>query len=102
MADIDNVLAGLKTRLRKLKQEYGLEFMERVKARTPVRTGHLQNSWGFRMKLTDIDIYNVQPYASFVEYGSLYQAPRGMMRATMLEHGDILAIAARRAGMKKK
>jgi hypothetical protein len=101
MADIDKVLPGLKTRLRKFKQEYGMEFMERVKARTPVRTGHLQNSWGFDMKATDISIYNVADYASYINDGTPYIQPHRMLETTMLEHDDIAAVAAQKAGLKK-
>jgi hypothetical protein len=101
MADIDKVLPGLKTRLRKFKQEYGMEFMERVKARTPVRSGHLQNSWGFDMKATDISIYNVADYASYINDGTPYIQPHRMLETTMLEHDDIAAVAAQKAGLKK-
>ena len=97
MAEIDKVFTGLNTRLRKFKEEFGMEFMERVKQRTPVRTGALQRGWGFQMRQTDIEVYNIQDYATFVEYGTPYMAPRGMLRTTLLEAEDIAQVAAERS-----
>jgi hypothetical protein len=99
--EIEGVFAGLDTKLRKFKSQWGVEFMERVKARTPVDSGHLQASWGFTMLATDIEIYNVADYASYVEYGTPHMAPRGMMRTTMLEADQISEVAAEKAGLKK-
>lgn len=101
MAGIDDVMAGLDTRLVKFKQEYGIEFMARVKEKTPVESGELQGAWGFTMKAEDIEIYNVAEYAEFVENGTPKMAPRGMLRATMLEAEDIARVAAEKAGLKK-
>lgn len=101
MADIDKVLAGLKTNLRKFKREFGMEFTERVKARTPVVTGELQAGWGFTEKKDDIEIYNVAPHASHVEYGTPTMEPRAMLRTTMAEAEQIAEVAAQRAGLKK-
>jgi len=98
--EIDKVFAGLNNRGRKFQEEVILEFMVRVKARTPVRTGHLQNSWGAIKRQSDVEIYNTADYAEHVEYGTDRQAPRGMLRATLLEMPEIMAIAAERA--KKK
>lgn len=97
---IDSVMAGLDTKLRKFKQEYGIEFMARVKEKTPVDTGELQGAWGFEMKAEDISIYNVAEHAEFVEYGTPKMAPRGMLRATMQEAEDIARVAAEKAGLK--
>ena len=96
MAEIDKVMAGLDTRLRKFKREWGVEFLERVKARTPVITGRLQRGWGFEEKAKDISIYNVVDYASFVEYGTDRMEPRAMMRTTLLEKDDITKVALER------
>jgi HK97 gp10 family phage protein len=99
--EIEGVFAGLNTKLRKFKQEVGMEFTERVKARTPVKTGHLQNSWGITYKATDIEIYNTQDYCSFVEFGTPHMAPRAMLRTTIAEMDQICEVAAERAGLKK-
>lgn len=96
--EIDRVFAGLDTRLRKFKQEFGMETVERVASRTPVgKTGRLQGGWGFQMRQEDIEIYNVVEYASFVEYGTEHMAPRGMLRTTLLEADDIARVAMERA-----
>lgn len=100
MAEIDKVFLKLDTNLRKFKQEIGIEATARAAARTPVKSGHLQNSWGFTMKATDIEIYNVADYASYIEYGTEHIAPVGMLRATLEEMPQIMEIAAERAGIK--
>jgi hypothetical protein len=98
--EIDKVFAGLDTKLRKFKEAWGVEFKDRVERRTPVITGMLKGGWGFTMKATDIEIYNTQPYASFVEYGTVTMAPRGMMRVTLLESPQITEVAAKKVGLK--
>lgn len=98
--EIDGVFAGLDTKLRKFKQAWGMEFLERVKQKTPVISGKLQNSWGFTEKATDLEIYNVADYAKFVEYGTLHMAPRGMMRTTLLEADSITKAAKQKVGLK--
>jgi hypothetical protein len=97
VSEINKVFAGLNTRLRKFKQEFGMEFVERVKQRTPVVSGALQGGWGFQTKQSDIEIYNTKDYASFVEHGTDKMAPRGMLRTTMLEAEDIAKVAAERS-----
>lgn len=91
--EIDATFAGLNTRLRKFKQFFGEEFMERVKQRTPVVTGALRNSWGFTMRQDDIEIWSTSPYSDFVENGTETMAPRGMLRTTLLEKDDIARVA---------
>jgi hypothetical protein len=98
--EIDGIFAGLDTKLRKFKTAWGVEFMERVKARTPVDSGHLQNSWGFVEKATDLEIYNTMPYASSVEFGTDKMAPRGMMQSTLLESEQITKVAKEKVGIK--
>ena len=102
MAELDKVLVELNTNFRKVIEEYGVEAKRRVEIRTPVgETGKLQRGWGFTKKKTSIEIYNTQDYASYVEYGTSKMAPRGMLRATLLEHDQILDVAAQKAGIKK-
>ena len=95
--DIDKFTAGLKTRLRRFKEEFGVEFLERVRQRTPVQSGALQKGWGFRQKQDDIEIWNVEPYAAYVEYGTDKMEPRAMLRTTLLEKEEIAAIAIQRS-----
>ena len=98
--EIEGVFAQLDTSLRKFKTQWGVEFLARVKQKTPVRTGHLQNSWGFESKARDIEIYNTMPYAYAVEYGNDHMAPRAMMRTTLLESEQITQVAKQKAGIK--
>lgn len=98
--EIEKVFVGLDTRLRRFKEEFGVEFLERVRQRTPVETGKLQRGWGFTMKQSDIAIWNIQDYAAYVEYGTPHMAPRGMLRTTLLEKEEIARVAAERS--KKK
>lgn len=97
MAEIEKVFAGLNTRLRKFKEEFGVEFTARAAEKTPVDTGALQRGWGFTMKQNDIEIYNIKDYASFIEYGTPSIEPVGMLRRTLLEKDEIAAVAAEKA-----
>lgn len=87
----------LETRLRNFKKEWAFEFLERLRARTPVQTGALQEGWGFKSRLTSIDIFNVEDYAGYVEYGTEKMEPRAMLRTTLLESEEIAAIAKERS-----
>jgi len=98
--EIDGVVAGLNTKLRKFKEEWGVECLERVRARTPVLTGALKSGWGFDMKATDIEIYNTMDYAAYVEYGTPKMAPRAMLGTTLLEADQITDVAKKKAGLK--
>jgi hypothetical protein len=95
--EIDKFNINLDTRLRKFKQEFGIEFLERLRARTPVRSGDLQEGWGFDMKQQSIDIWNTQDYAAYVEYGTEKMAPRAMLRTTLLEKEQIAEVAKQRS-----
>lgn len=97
MAEIDKVFFDLKTRLRKFPNEFGQEFLSRVRERTPVLTGKLQRDWGYQVKAGVVEVYNIADYASFVEWGTEKMAPRGMLRTTALEVDEISAIALERS-----
>jgi hypothetical protein len=90
----------LQTRLRNFKREFGVEFLERVRQRTPVRTGDLQNGWGFDMKQESINVWNTQDYAAHVEQGTEKMAPRRMLAVTVLEREQIAEVAKEKAGLK--
>jgi hypothetical protein len=98
--EIDGVFAGLDTKLRKFRQEVGMEVRERVEQRTPVVTGELQNGWGFDLNGNDIRFWNVAPYSFWVEYGTEQMAPRGMLRTTLLELPDICERVSKKLKMK--
>lgn len=50
-----------------------------IKARTPVDTGRLKNSWQSSLDNQGITFLNNTPYASYVEYGTRKMAPRYML-----------------------
>lgn len=97
MAEISGVFADLNTRLRKFKNEWAMEFTERVQARTPVLSGEMQRSWGITQTATDLEIYNTAEHASFVEWGTVHMAPRAPLRTTLQEKDEIAEIAAQRS-----
>lgn len=97
MSDIAGVFVKLNTRLRRFKQEFGMEFKQRLEDKTPVMTGEMRDGWGFEMKQSDIEIYNTAPHASFVEYGTEKMTPRAPLRRTLLEKDDIAQVAANRS-----
>jgi hypothetical protein len=99
--EIDKFSVELETHLRKFKEQFGIELLERTRARTPVRTGNLRDGWGFKLKDTSIEVYNTQPYATFVEYGTDKIAPRAMLRTSLAEADQITAVAAEKAGLRK-
>jgi hypothetical protein len=98
--EIDKFSVELETHLRKFKEQFGIELLERTRARTPVRTGNLRDGWGFKLKDTSIEVYNTQPYATYVEYGTDKIAPRAMLRTSIAESDDIAKIAVQKAGIK--
>jgi hypothetical protein len=98
--EIDGVIAGLNTRLRKFKEEWGVECLERARVRTPVDTGALRGAWHFVIKATDIVISNGMDYAYWVENGTQKMAPRGMLATTLLEADQITEVARQKAGLK--
>lgn len=63
------------------------EVLHRVILRTPVLTGNLQESW----ERNDNTITNTADYASYVEDGTIYQKPVGMLKTTLLEFNRILS-----------
>lgn len=62
------------------------EMVERIKTRTPIKTGNLRDNW----ERTELQIQNLTEYAGFVEDGTIYQRPVGMMKVTVLEFNTIL------------
>lgn len=101
MASIKDTFMGMKTGLRKFRHEFGAEFLERVKARTPVVSGRLQAGWDYKLQSYDVVIYNKVHYAGFVEYGTPKMEPRGMLRVTIMEVEQIAEVAAEKAGLKQ-
>lgn len=99
--DIDKVFIDLGTRLRKFKEEYAIEFQQRLEAKTPVRSGDMKKGWGNTIKQEGFEVWNTQDYAGYVNYGTPYQAPQRMIERTAAEGEAIAKVAARKAGLKK-
>jgi hypothetical protein len=102
MAGIKDKVLGMKTRLRIFRDEFGKEFTARVKARTPVDTGALQEGWEFQMKDQDVEVRNRLPYASYVERGTEKMEGRFMLATTADEAEQIAQVARERAERRKK
>lgn len=98
--ELKDVTVELGTRLRNFKKFYAEELLRRVKARTPVDTGALQNGWGTTMRQESFDIWNTQDYAAYVEYGTEHQPPKAMLRSSLAEGQEIADVAAQKAGLK--
>lgn len=73
---------------------------EKIKARTPVRTGHARSGWQIRsttvrgVRVTTI--WNTVNYIVYLEYGWSQQAPSGMVRVTLDEMAGQLRVATAR------
>lgn len=65
-------------------------LVERVKMRTPVRSGNLQNSVTGEVQTEEIIIGSDVDYAPHVEYGTINMSGRAMFR-TALEELETLA-----------
>ena len=76
--EIEQVFSQLNSKLRRFKEAFGVETLERARQRTPVVTGAMKGGWGFTMKATEIEFYNVCDHAYYVEYGTVHQAPRAV------------------------
>jgi hypothetical protein len=84
--------------IEKFKEEFAREFLDRVKSKTPVDTGRLQDGWEAKVAGSEIEVSNAVPYAVHVERGTAHTAPVGMLAVTVLEADQIADQAARNAG----
>lgn len=79
------------------------EVFKRIKERTPVRTGRCKSNWDMtdhsEGRGTSYRIFNPTPYVSFLENGHSRQAPEGMVRPTLQELPEIIALVTH--GYKK-
>jgi len=89
MATMEEVLAKYEKDLERFKVEFTNEFVARVKQKTPVDTGKLQNGWEGSIKHDAIEVTNSVEYASYVEFGTEKERPVGMLRTTELEAQQI-------------
>jgi len=99
--DVEVTFVEIKSKLRRFKEEYAVEMLERIRARTPVLSGALKGGWGQTQRQDGFEIYNTQDYAGYVEYGTVHMAPRAMIRTTLVEKEQIKEVAFEKAGIKK-
>ena len=105
-------LDALERRLAQLiEQQYPAEFRElviqiarelqtKVKEKTPVKTGRLQESWivGDIVKRSDcyyIEVYTNVEYAAMVEYGHRKQGGRGFVPGRHMMELSLIEVQAR-------
>lgn len=107
----DQQILGLTSVVNKVQVEAAKEVLDRVEKRTPVGDpslwkspappgyvpGSLRASWTLTFnQVTPLNVTatleNSQPYAERVEYGWSTQAPEGMLRITIKEWSDIIAL----------
>lgn len=118
MATLKGLFAKYKDRLDDFQEEFKDEILESVKEKTPEDTGDLKRGWRGKVLPNNIEIGNVEEYASFVEYGvephtrttawgkktKPYthpgQQPAGMLRRTMLEAEQIADRVVKRLDSK--
>ncbi len=77
-------------------QGFADEFEDRVKRRTPVRTGRLQSGWEADVSEDEIVISNDVEYAGYVEDGTEHMSGAHMLKVTMSEIPEIARIAQNR------
>ena len=98
MADVNGqVFFRVRQSLDFFIDEFETEFLKRVEDRTPVDTGHLQNSWAIASDADSIVINNDAEYASYVEHGTSRMAGAHMLAVTLSERENISQLAVRRA-----
>jgi hypothetical protein len=87
------------------KDEFGKEFLARVKEKTPVDTGRLQAAWELKVNKDTITVKNPalndegEPYAIYVEFGTDKMRGVFMLQRTIAESGDISKVAKMNAGI---
>lgn len=92
-AQIDSAMLGVMDDLLEFNQAFAREFVISVQQKTPVRTGVLQAGWQSSADINSIEIWNDVDYAEYVENGTPFQAPQGMLART-LEEVDIITASA--------
>ena len=96
-AQIDAVTDSVVKSMERFAAEFEMEFLARVKEKTPVRTGKLQAGWEASATPSEITVWNDVEYAEYVENGTPFQAPQGMLSRTLEEVDTIMTIAVERS-----
>lgn len=76
-----------------LIEEVTTEIKERIKDRTPVRTGRAQTGW----ESTPGRVWNDVPYIGYLEEGTSKMSPFHMVRTTLEELPEIVENALKKA-----
>jgi hypothetical protein len=98
---MQNELEQVNDSISKLVERYVEEVINRTKMKTPVDTGKLRDSWIGTSQETQCIFENSQPYAGFVEYGTVKMAPVGMLTTTLNESEQILQSLTNEVGLNK-
>jgi len=94
-------------KVKKFDQCFADEILKRVKEKTPVATGRLQNAWQAEINQSnhEIRVFNDaendrgEPYAIYVEYGTIHMPGAFMLTRTQQEAEDIVQVAKKNAGL---
>lgn len=89
MSSIETTFAKINTDIKGFMQNFADEFLIRVKEKTPVKTGRLQNAWEAEVTPDLITVSNDVPYAEFIEFGTPTISPFAMLQQTIAEAGII-------------
>lgn len=88
------------TEIDKMEEEFVKLFVERVKLKTPVRTGALRDAWQGETVKGAFEFTNDKDYAAAIEFGTEYIAPVGMVTSTLPETEQLLTEARNRTKLK--
>jgi hypothetical protein len=89
--DTQNMAKELADELIAVKDRYIDELLMAIREKTPVgETGRARNGW---TRIND-NIINPVPYIKYIENGTLYNRPVGMIKTTVAESQRILDLAA--------
>jgi len=76
---IEKVADFIEQDLHRIEKELLLEIKKEVELKTPVDTGELKSGW----QIDGNSLVNEVPYAGYIETGTIYQRPVGMVTTTL-------------------
>lgn len=88
---MDEVFKRLEASLDDFAAEWVDEFVGRVQARTPVKTGALRAGYDVQVDDNGVTVTNSQPYFWFIENGTRHISPVRMVERTLQEADQITA-----------
>lgn len=99
ITELFTTLNKMKEAVDELPELVSAEIMKRTKARTPVITGHLRDSWEYLIS-SNIQFTNSADYAGFIEYGTIHISPVRMLTRSINEAPSILNEILSKKGLK--